>query len=188
MLRALGLLRQSNVLFSKRIHLDDQFSDAWYALALILDFQKTDMEAIHYINKALEIDKENVDYLFTYAEIQEKIGFIEEAEIAYKKVIELENYDPDIWLNYSNLLYQKNHQKRSHRNTFIKALSIILKVRIFFIDFRPISLTKGKKRKPLTFSKVHWKLKHDKHSDIFTYIPHVKDNPNLLNLLNTYKK
>ena len=52
-----------------------QFSDAWYALALILDFQNRDMEAIHYINKALEIDKENVDYLFTYAEIQEKIGY-----------------------------------------------------------------------------------------------------------------
>ena len=47
------------------------------------------MEALHYIEKALELNNDNVDYWFTYAEIQEKIGFIEEAEIGYK-VIELE--------------------------------------------------------------------------------------------------
>ena len=68
------------------------------------------MESVHYIKKALELNNENVDYWFKYAEIQQKIGFIEEAEIAYKKVIELENFEPEIWLNYSNLLYQQEHQ------------------------------------------------------------------------------
>ena len=99
--------------FHKAIQRDENLADAWYAIALILDFQSRDMEAKYYIKKALELNADNVDYWFTYAEIQEKIGFIEEAEIAYKKVIELENFEPEIWLNYSNLLYQHQHQKEA---------------------------------------------------------------------------
>ena len=174
-------------MFSKSNSLDDQFSDAWYALALILDFQNRDMEAIHYINKALDIDKENVDYLFTYAEIQEKIGFIEEAEIAYKKVIELENYDPDIWLNYSNLLYQKNHQKEAIEILY-QGIKYHPKSADIFYRLSAYLFNEGEEAKALNFFQSALKLNYDKHSDIFTYIPHVKDNPNLLNLLNTYKK
>ena len=88
MLRNLDRLDKALSYFHKVVQSDDNFSDAWYAIALILDFQSRDMEALHYMKKALELNKDNVDYWFTYAEIQEKIGFIEEAEIAYKKVIE----------------------------------------------------------------------------------------------------
>ena len=41
--------------FHKAVQSDENLADAWYAIALILDFQSRDMEAIHYIKKALEL-------------------------------------------------------------------------------------------------------------------------------------
>ena len=137
--------------FHKAIQRDENLADAWYAIALILDFQSRDMEAKYYIKKALELNADNVDYWFTYAEIQEKIGFIEEAEIAYKKVIELENFEPEIWLNYSNLLYQHQHQKRLLM-FYTKESSITLKVLILFIDYlHTFSIKEMTAKRLLTF-------------------------------------
>ena len=145
------------------------------------------MEAIHYIKKTLDLDKENVDYWFTYAEIHEKIGFIEEAEIAYKKVIELENFEPEIWLNYSNLLYQQEYQKEAI-DVLCEGIKYHPDSADIFYRLSAYLFNQGDDNKALTYFQDALKLNYEKHQDIFIYMPNVKDNPNLINLLNTYKK
>ena len=65
-----------------------------------LNYQK----ALHYINKAVNIDGENVLYWKLYATINKRLNFLEEAEIGYKRSLELGNYELDTWLDRSDIL------------------------------------------------------------------------------------
>ena len=56
---------------------------------------------------------------FSYAKINEKIGCINEAEIAYNKILEIDKLDTETWIDYSNLLYNSNY--------IIKAIKVLKK-------------------------------------------------------------
>ena len=133
------------------------------------------------------MNEENVDYWYTYAEIQEKIGFVEEAEIAYKKVIDLENFDPEIWLSYSNLLYQQEHPKEAIEVLY-EGMKYHPDSADIFYRLSAYLLNHGEERQALTLFRDALKINYEKHQELFSYMPHVKDNPNLINLLNTFKK
>ena len=99
-------LNKAKSYFYKCIRKDEYFAEAWYTLALILDLQNLPIEASYHIKKAIDINSSNIDYLFAYAQINEKIGFIKEAEIAYRKVLEIDDLDTESWLNYTQLLHK----------------------------------------------------------------------------------
>ena len=80
------------IYFYKSIKKDENHDESWFALALILDLQGQHLEASYHIKKALDIDPNCVDYLFSYAQINEKVGFIKEAEMAYQKVLDLDEF------------------------------------------------------------------------------------------------
>ena len=65
-----------------------------------LNYQK----ALHYINKAVNIDSENVLYWKLFATINKRLNFLEEAEIGYKRSLELGNYELDTWIDRSDIL------------------------------------------------------------------------------------
>lgn len=89
----------------KAIYEDPELDEAFYELALINDDQDQNNEAIYYINKALELDPENWDYLFTSAEIHKRAGMLDEAEIIYQDLLELGYIDPDVFIDYAELLF-----------------------------------------------------------------------------------
>ena len=65
-----------------------------------LNFQK----ALYYINKAINIDEENVLYWKRYAKINSRLNFFEEAEFGYKKSLELGNYELETWVRRCDIL------------------------------------------------------------------------------------
>ena len=173
--------------FYKCIKKDEFFAEAWYTLALILDLQCLHLEASYHIKKAIDISDSNVDYLFTYAQIHEKIGFIKEAEIAYRKVLEIDELDSESWLNYSHLLY-KNESTNEAIELLNKAIKLNPKNAELSYRLSAYLFKDGKEKLALSTFQEALEKDYDLHKDFFQHYPSIKNNKNLLHLLTEYKK
>ena len=76
--------------YEKSIELDSCQTDAWIGIGIVKDLTNQPAEGVKYIEKALRYEPENAEYWYIYAEMLQKISNNKEAEIAFKKVIELE--------------------------------------------------------------------------------------------------
>ena len=90
--------------FYKTVEEDPLLDKGWIAITNLyckhLDYQK----ALYYINKAINIDTENVVYWKLYANINLRMNFLEEAERGFKRTLELGNYELDTWLSRGDIL------------------------------------------------------------------------------------
>ncbi len=97
---------QANALhyFKKTVNEDPLLDKGWIAITDFYKTKKDYQKALYYINKALEIDFENVDYWKCYAKINQRLGFLEEAERGYRKSLEFGDYDINTWIERTDLL------------------------------------------------------------------------------------
>ena len=180
-------LNKAKLYYYKCIRKDEHFAEAWYSLALILDLQDLPIEASYHINNAIDINSSNIDYLFTYAQINEKIGLIKEAEIAYRKVLELDELDSESWLNYSHLLY-KNESTYEAIEVLKKGVKLNPENAELSYRLSAYLFQSGSENLALTTFENALSIDYDLHEEFFQYFPSIKENKNLLNLLTEYKK
>ncbi len=90
--------------YSKTVHEDPLLDKGWIAITDFYMRKRNYQKALYYINKAINIDGENVLYWKRYAKINNRLAFFEEAERGYRKALELGNYELDTWLNRSDIL------------------------------------------------------------------------------------
>ena len=128
-----------------------------------------------------------MDILFFYAELHEKVGFIKEAEIAYKKVLEFDNKDYESWLNYTHILYQQESLNEAIDSLYEaidynpKNAKLIFRLSAYLLEI-------GDETKGTTLFENALKINYDLHEELFEYMPSIKNNKNLLNLLDNFKK
>ena len=75
-------------------------------------------KALYYIDKAINIDSENVLYWKRYAKINYRLNLFEEAEIGYRKTLELGNYELNTWLIRNDVLMQLGEYEAATNNLF----------------------------------------------------------------------
>lgn len=86
---------------------DDALLDkGWIAITDFYIKKRNYQKALYYIDKAINIDSENVHYWKRYGKINHQLNLYEEAEIGYRKSIELGNYELQTWLSRTDLLTQ----------------------------------------------------------------------------------
>lgn len=90
--------------YYRTVHEDPLLDKGWIAITKFYSRKKNYQKALYYINKAINIDSENVIYWKLYAQINHKLNFLEEAERGHKRAIELGNYELDTWLIRGDLL------------------------------------------------------------------------------------
>ncbi len=90
--------------YYKTVEEDPLLDKGWIAITNFYNKNKNYQKALHYINKAINIDSENVIYWKLYAQINQRLHFLEEAERGYKKTLELGDYELDIWLARADIL------------------------------------------------------------------------------------
>lgn len=84
---------------------EPDLDEAYYELALLHDENKSWDEAVYHIGKAIELDPENWDYLYASAEIYKRAGRLNEAEVVFNDLIQLGYIDPQIFIDYAELLF-----------------------------------------------------------------------------------
>lgn len=91
--------------YNKTVHEDPLLDKGWIAITDLylreLNFQK----ALYYVNKALNIDNNNSLYWKRYGAINREMNFWEEAEMGYRKAVELGDADLDTWLFWIDILH-----------------------------------------------------------------------------------
>ena len=102
----LGQLDLAKQYYYKTVKEDPLLDKGWTAITKFYLKQHNYQKALYYINKAINIDAENVIYWKLYAQINQRLNFLEEAERGYKKAIELGNYELNTWLSRTDILIQ----------------------------------------------------------------------------------
>jgi tetratricopeptide (TPR) repeat protein len=90
--------------YYKTVEEDPLLDKGWIAITNFYNKNLNFNKALYYINKALNIDTENVIYWKLYARINHRLHFLEEAERGYKKTLELGNYELDTWIARADIL------------------------------------------------------------------------------------
>ena len=102
--------------YTKTVHEDPLLDKGWIAITDFYMRKRNYQKALYYINKAINIDAENVLYWKRYAKINNKLAFFEEAERGYRKAIELGNYELETWNNRSDILRFLGEPKAAIQN------------------------------------------------------------------------
>lgn len=90
--------------FNRTVEEDPLLDKGWIAITKFYTKYKNYQKALYFINKALNIDANNVLYWKLYAKINQRLNFLEEAERGFKRTLELGNYEIDTWLNRTDIL------------------------------------------------------------------------------------
>ncbi|PQV44908.1 tetratricopeptide repeat protein [Jejuia pallidilutea] len=90
--------------YYKTVHEDPLLDKGWIAITKFFKKNKNYQKALYYINKAINIDSENVIYWKLYAQINHRLNLFEEAERGYKKTLDLGNFEIDTWITRGDLL------------------------------------------------------------------------------------
>jgi len=90
--------------YYKTVEEDPLLDKGWIAITKYYNKNQDFQKALYYINKAINIDTENVVYWKLYAQINQRLNFLEEAERGYKKTLELGNYELNTWLSRADIL------------------------------------------------------------------------------------
>lgn len=90
--------------YNKTVHEDPLLDKGWIAITDFYVREKNFQKALFYVNKALNIDNSNRLYWKRYAVINKEMNFFEEAEMGYRKAVELGDYQLDTWLFWTDIL------------------------------------------------------------------------------------
>ncbi|HEU0137829.1 MAG TPA: tetratricopeptide repeat protein, partial [Flavobacterium sp.] len=90
--------------YHKTVHEDPLLDKGWIAITDFYVRQKNYQKALFYVNKALAIDNQNRLYWKRYASINKEMHFFEEAEVGYRKAVELGDFQLDTWLFWVDIL------------------------------------------------------------------------------------
>lgn len=90
--------------FYKTVEEDPLLDKGWIAITNFYCKHHNYQKALYYINKAINIDTENVVYWKLYANINLRLNFLEEAERGFKRTLELGNYELNTWLSRGDIL------------------------------------------------------------------------------------
>lgn len=101
----------------KAIHEDPLLDKGWIALCEHYMRKKAYAKVLHYVKKAVKIDNTRVRYWRFYAQSNKALGFLEEAHLAYERLVELGNYEVQTWLDWAGVLLELQEYGRG-----IKAL------------------------------------------------------------------
>ncbi len=122
----LGAPKMALQFYKKTLKEDPVFEKGWLALANFHYRQNELEEALNTINKALNVEAENIEYWKVYAKIQKKLDNFNQVEEAYKELIELGLCDLEIWIDRSDNLIKIDAQNQ--------ALVNLKQAAIFHID------------------------------------------------------
>ncbi|MFO0323204.1 MAG: tetratricopeptide repeat protein [Bacteroidota bacterium] len=173
--------------YNRAIKLDPAHADAWLGIGIVLDYQNRITESIHYIKKAIEINPHMAEYWYVFAEVQHKLGFLEEAAAAYIRVIELGYDEFDVYIDYAKLLYDGEYYKDCEK-ILAEGIEKFPNTPELIYRMSGLQMELGRKQDGMIFLKNALQLDYDKHSELLEYLPILEKDNAVMQLILSYKK
>src|SRR5690606_27554962 len=90
--------------YTKCVEEDSLLDKGWIAITDVYLKSKQYQKALYYIEKDINIDRDNVHDWKRYAKINNELNLFEEAEVGYRKALELGNYELESFLTRGDIL------------------------------------------------------------------------------------
>jgi tetratricopeptide (TPR) repeat protein len=90
--------------YKKSVKLLPEMAQAWYGIALTLEYDDRWYEAIHYVRKAIEKDESNPEYWLLLGDCEFNLNNLTEAAECYMRITEDSPSYIDGWLSYAHFL------------------------------------------------------------------------------------
>lgn len=104
--------------YYKTVHEDPLLDKGWLVITEFYYRKEEYAKALHYINKALNIDGDNPDYWKKCGKIHVAMCNFDEADLAYKQAVDMGSYDLETWLSWASV-----SQRAENYNAAIEILS-----------------------------------------------------------------
>ncbi|HEY9295474.1 MAG TPA: tetratricopeptide repeat protein [Phormidium sp.] len=75
--------------YQEIIQIDNNCADAWHGLGMVYFIQENYQESLEVLSQGLTLDYSNSNLLYSLGLVLEKIGYLDEAIVAYQQVIQL---------------------------------------------------------------------------------------------------
>ena len=184
---ALGEDDLSIQFFDRTVEEDPLLDKGWIAITKFYTRHQNYQKALYFINKAINIDSNNVLYWKLYAQINQRLNFLEEAENGYKRTLELGNFELDTWLSRTDILISLGEYEASIYN-LIQAIefypeSAEIEYRLGGLYFKTLETDKGRYH-----LKNGLRINVDYDFIIDELFPNLLENPTVKNIISTSKK
>lgn len=102
--------------YGKSVHEDPSLDSSWMALTNLAYKASDYNNALVYVEKAIEIDDQNSDYIKKYAEINLRLKCFNEAVEAFEKCILYQDYSLLVWVGLSDSLCALGEFEKALKN------------------------------------------------------------------------
>lgn len=172
--------------YKKSLTNNETYSPAWLGVAICLDGLKRPNEAYAAITRALELDEEDPDLWYTAAEIEEKLGYVEDALISMRKAVNLDVTDVTLFLDYLQML--DRHFEPGIVSDGLEEAAERFNSNTQVLYFKSAHLLKqGKYQQAYQCFELALNGDFKGHKKVFDYYPDAKNNQNILELIDLYR-
>ena len=172
--------------YTLSIKLDEGFPDPYIGMAVVLEFQGRLLEAINFAQKGVNLEPNNSDFIYILAEMQHRHGLLEEAQSNYEKVFELDPTNEDVWLDYTEVLFDQDY--REEAITVLKEAIIVFAKNVEY-KYRLVAYLYKIGHIKEAFEQLENALTLDfeKHNSLFDYFPPLKESKTVIGIIDNYR-
>lgn len=172
--------------YRKSIQTDEFYADGYLGVGVIMDLQDNTAEGLPFVERAVELEPDNVDYLLFKVEFLKKLEHWDEVEVLTQSLIKRFPDNEDVWLEYSDVFFKKDDAK-SALDTLLTGLEHCPKSDE--IHFRKVAylmaLGRITEAEELMFFLAQ--TKNNNLSEIEDYYPEIRNNLVFIELSNKLK-
>jgi len=99
--------------YMRIIQTDELYADAYLGIGVAMDLKDNTREGLTFVQRAIELDPENVDYLLFEVEFMKKLEMWTEAETITESLVAKFADNEDTWLEYSDIFFQRNDANKA---------------------------------------------------------------------------
>lgn len=173
--------------YKKAIELDDFLADAWLGVGSCYFELGRDLDSLSYVKKALSIDELNPDYHYLLGEVQTQLGFYKEALESFEKVYELDPDNDTVLIDLANTHEELNDSEEA-MNFFCLGVKDQPNNAKLLYNFVAFLFKKGDLINALFYLDSALKNFYEQKSELFEVYEDAKYNPQVIELLEYYKK
>ena len=116
-------ITDAKILFNEILFADPRHAESWFYSALIAEKEGSPQDAIRYLETALEIDSQNLKYLYTIGDFYYEQNYLEQGIKIFENIIKIQPDDYNGYYNLANFLQKQKKYDQAILN-FQKVLEL----------------------------------------------------------------
>ena len=160
-------------------------ADAWMGLGVCFDELEEYDTAVKCMEKALDLEDDNSEFYYIYADLKYKLKDWEASIKAYEKVSAMDPMHADIWADLADA-YLETGQPRKAEEVLEEGIYQQAGNAMLLYRMAALLLREGKQKEGLKMLAQGLQLDFDKNQDFFDAYPQAMSMPEVMELIKSF--